>query len=344
MVNDPLHSTMVKLTRSAFAGKPFTVSEVNHPNPNEYGCEMIPLLAAYGAFQDWDGIFFYTFEPKISDWQEFVPDPFDLTLDPVKMVQLEAGALLFLRPDVRPALTVKQRSYSTRQINESLRLPEAERPYFTPGFPLSLPLRHGSRVKCLDCEPTPAFAAEDRQPIVSDTGELAWEVAGTSNGLVRIDTPRSQALVGFVKAAGQGTSQLSAEVKNDFCALTISSLDGLPLKRSATRREASGFERKKKNAMPIPPIATTVETPINPNSSPSLASEPVCSAWSAWRSTLREFPASAAAAETVKLGSRNRSNRPDPPSACGKPTYPATIEPNASTTSATAIGRGASCR
>ena len=64
MVNDPLHSTVVKLRRSAFAGKPFTVSEVNHPNPNEYSCEMIPFSAAYGAFQDWDGIFFYTFEPK----------------------------------------------------------------------------------------------------------------------------------------------------------------------------------------------------------------------------------------------------------------------------------------
>jgi hypothetical protein len=126
MVNDPLHSTVVKLTRSAFAGKPFTVSEVNHPNPNEYGCEMIPLLAAYGAFQDWDGIFLYTFEPKISSWQEFVTDPFDITLDPVKMIQMQAGALLFLRPDVRPAMKVVQRSYSTEQINESMRLPEAD--------------------------------------------------------------------------------------------------------------------------------------------------------------------------------------------------------------------------
>jgi hypothetical protein len=233
MVNDPLHSTVVKLTRSTLAGKPFTVSEVNHPNPNEYGCEMIPLLAAYGAFQDWDGIFFYTFEPKISDWHEYVTDPFDITLDPVKMIQMEAGALLFLR-DVRPAKKVAQRSYSAEQINESMRLPESERPYFTPGFPLSLPLLHGSRVKCLDCQPTARFRAEDRPPFVSDTGELEWHVSGASNGLVMIDTKRSQALVGFVKANGLGTSQLSAEVKNDFCAITVSSLDSKPLSRATT--------------------------------------------------------------------------------------------------------------
>lgn len=62
--NDPLHSAVVKLTRSAFAGKPFLVSEVNHPRPNEFLSEMIPILAAYSAFQDWDGVFFYSFEPS----------------------------------------------------------------------------------------------------------------------------------------------------------------------------------------------------------------------------------------------------------------------------------------
>jgi hypothetical protein len=234
MVNDPLHSTVVKLTRSAFAGKPFTVSEVNHPNPNEYACEMIPILAAYAAFQDWDGIFFYTFEPKISDWQTFVTDPFDITLDPVKMVQMQVGSLLFVRADVKPALKTELRSYSKAQINESMRLPESERPYFTPGFPLSLPLRHGSRVKCLDCEPTKRFNSIDQNPIVSDTGELEWHVSAEQGGLVKIDTKRTQALIGFVGANGKRTSQLSADVKNDFCAITVSSLDDRPLSRSET--------------------------------------------------------------------------------------------------------------
>ena len=49
-----------------------------------------------------------------------------------------------------------------------------------------------------------------------------------------IDTDRTQGLIGFVKANGRGTSQLSADVKNDFCAITVSSLDGQPLSRSAT--------------------------------------------------------------------------------------------------------------
>ena len=94
MVNHPLHSIEVKLTRSAMVGKPFTVSEVNEPFPSDYGAEMIPLLAAYGAFQDWDGIIFYSFEAKLSgSWEAVVRDHFDISQDPVKVAQMPAGAM-----------------------------------------------------------------------------------------------------------------------------------------------------------------------------------------------------------------------------------------------------------
>ncbi len=234
MVNQPLDSTVVKLTRTAFSGKPFTVSEVNHPNPNEYGAEMIPILAAYGAFQDWDGIFFYTFEPKLAGHrQPYLRDPFDISYDPVKMVQLAAGALIFMRPDVRPAREVVLRTYSTEQVNESIRLAESERPYFTPGFPLAIPLRHGSRVRCLDCEPTAGFAPVESNPVVSDTGELAWHVSKEHGGLVIIDTDRTQALVGFVRNHAKALRHLSADIRNDFCAITLSALDSKPIARSS---------------------------------------------------------------------------------------------------------------
>ena len=45
MVNDPQHSTIVQLSRTAVAGKPYTVSETNHPFPNDWASEGIPALA-----------------------------------------------------------------------------------------------------------------------------------------------------------------------------------------------------------------------------------------------------------------------------------------------------------
>lgn len=233
MVNDPLDSTIIKLSRSAFAGKPYTVSEVNHPNPNEYASEMIPILAAYGAFQDWDGIFFYTFEPKAEeDWEHYVVDNFDITLDPVKMIQMAVGALLFSRPDVKPHQETVTRSYDTEQINEAMRMPESARPYFTPGFAVSTSLRHGLRIESLHEKQTEPYAKEIDVPYISDTGELAWHVSKEKGGLVTIDTDRTQALVGFVKNNQLETRHLAAEVENNFCSITLSSLDSKPIARS----------------------------------------------------------------------------------------------------------------
>ncbi len=230
MVNRPDLSIAVKLARTAMSGKAFTVSEVNHPYPSEYGAEMIPTLASYAAFQDWDGIFFYTFEAKLlGKATAVIGDHFDITQDPVKIAQLPVGAMLFLRGDVAPAKTVVERSYSTEQINEAARMPRAEQPYFTPGFPKTLPLVHGSRVRCLDCAPVAAPPLPPANPILSDTGELSWQ-SGDKPGLLSIDTPRSQGLVGFIGKGSKATTHLSADIANEFGAITVSALDGKPLR------------------------------------------------------------------------------------------------------------------
>lgn len=229
MVKDPLHSTVVELSRSAVAGKPYTVSEVNHPFPAEYACEGIPILAAYGAFQDWDGIFWYTLaHTDPSDWQPRMTGHFDFRPDPVKMTQLAAGALVFLRPDVAAARRTVARSYTREQVQESLRLPRSERPYFTPGFPLSLPLQHASRIRSFGERQAGAFPPPASGAIVSDTGQLTWNGEA---GLVTVETERAQSLVGFV--GSKALRNLAAAVENRFCALTLAALDGAPLARSA---------------------------------------------------------------------------------------------------------------
>ena len=72
-------------------------------------------------------------------------DHFDISEDPVKVAQMPVGAMLFLRHDVATAKQTVERTYSTEQVNESMRLPSSELPYWTPGFPLAVPLEHGVR-------------------------------------------------------------------------------------------------------------------------------------------------------------------------------------------------------
>jgi hypothetical protein len=246
MVNDPLNSTVVQLSRSAVAGKPYTVSETNHPFPNEYACEGIGILAAYSAFHDWDGVFLYTFEHKNpGEWAPRMPSHFEIRPDPVKMMNIAAAAVMFLRSDVRPALENILRSYSMKQVRESIRRPYSERPYFTPGFNLSLPLRHTTRIAGFNAQSGqyPKVAVDN--PIVSDTGELRWYRSEKGKGLVTIETEKSQALIGFVKDNNKALKNISVTVENEFCSIIVTSMSPEPITHSqslllvATARSAN---------------------------------------------------------------------------------------------------------
>ncbi|MCY2995140.1 MAG: hypothetical protein NTY19_45860 [Planctomycetota bacterium] len=233
MVNEPLRSSVVQLSRSAMAGKPYTVSEVNHPFPAEFACEGIPILAAYAAFQDWDGIFWYTLahqDPVASS--PGMIGHFDLFSDPVKMSQLRAGALLFLRGDVSPARQTITRSYSREQVLESLRLSWSEAPYFTPGFDPAMPLTHAVRIQSLAGPPTTQFDRQASDPIRSDTGELTWHCREQKQGLVTMETARSQALIGHCQAVDLPTANLAVQLEQSFCAVTLQSLDGASIAES----------------------------------------------------------------------------------------------------------------
>jgi hypothetical protein len=118
------------------------------------------------------------------------------------------------------------RSYSREQVIESLRLPWSEQPYFTPGFPLALPLTHAVRITAFDGPPTGVFEqVTTTDSIESDTRELVWRSSGRGTGLVIVDTPRSQAIIGHVTKQGGKTKNLRAEIQTPFCALTLGALD-----------------------------------------------------------------------------------------------------------------------
>jgi hypothetical protein len=300
MVNDPLHSTVVQLSRTAFAGKPYTVSETNHPFPNEWAAEGIPIIAAYGSLQDWDAIIMYTFEPKRDPaWKPYVGDPFDISLDPVRMTEMTTGALTFLRGDVRAAKETVERTYSREQVIESRRLPRTEQPYFTPGFPLSLPLQHAVRIKSLD-GPRSLAIGTDAARIVSDTGELVWNIEDPKAGLVTVNSERTQALVGFVKANRPTLKNLSAQIDNNFAAIVLSSMDARPIAQAGKLLLTAG-SRVANTGMKWNDARTRLQ---NQGESPSLV-EPVSGAV-----TLRGLDGAASVTATPLDGSGHAIGEP----------------------------------
>jgi hypothetical protein len=185
-------------------------------------------LASYAAFHDWDGIYFYTLGHDVPGMQEpeMLRYSAEIWANPVAMTNLAAGALLFLRGDVRPARRTVFRSYSEEEVKESLRLPLEEKTFFTPGFSPAIPLQHTTRIQSFHRKAEPYPEVGDKSPLVSDTGEIVWAYDPPGKSLVSIDTDKSQALIGYVRDNPRVLKNLSAAVNNEFCSIALSSLDG----------------------------------------------------------------------------------------------------------------------
>ncbi len=80
--------------------KPFMITEFNFCYPNHYRAEGGPLIGAYCALQDYDGIFHFNLAhfPK----RNYISH-FDFALDPVALLAERIALLFFLRGDVIPA-------------------------------------------------------------------------------------------------------------------------------------------------------------------------------------------------------------------------------------------------
>ncbi len=90
--------TLPGLALQRVAGKPYICTEYSHPAPNEFAAEGFPLLCAYAALQDWDGIFAFAYSHRHDDWDKrYFPSFFDIDQHPVKMATLPASIAVFMR-------------------------------------------------------------------------------------------------------------------------------------------------------------------------------------------------------------------------------------------------------
>ena len=86
MTDEPEHATFKAMDGDRVAGKPFTVTEYNHPAPNDYQAECVPLLLAWAAQRDVDGVWLYTYS-HVSGPQalDSVKSFFDIRENPAKL-------------------------------------------------------------------------------------------------------------------------------------------------------------------------------------------------------------------------------------------------------------------
>ena len=196
-------SVLHRLMSARLEGTPYTVSEYNHPAPNTYSSEAIPLLAAYAAFQDWDGIYFYSYSHTNDYASRSINNFFDIIGHTPKMLMMPVAAHLLLRSDIDSA---RETAVSTRNREELTDyLVESEGglwrlPVLDESLSSTAPLIHQTVLRYGDdpeAATIPAIDAEiDRY--VSDTGELIWDRSDPERSFVTVRTPETKGFVGFV--------------------------------------------------------------------------------------------------------------------------------------------------
>ncbi len=96
MTDYPAEATLFRMAAERLAGKPFTVTEYNHPAPLDSQAECVPMIASFAAAQDWDGVWLYTYSHGTDDWdRDKLNSFFDVDSNPGKWGFMAGAAAMF---------------------------------------------------------------------------------------------------------------------------------------------------------------------------------------------------------------------------------------------------------
>jgi hypothetical protein len=215
--------TLGALSMARVAGIPHSVSEYNHPAPSDFQVEMMPLYAAWAARQDWDVIYTFAWDATGGDGpNNAYTNYFDMSLNPAKSAFFPMAARIFRSSIVPPAVNSMTLNLGPQPWKRVLAFSAA-----WPSTPLPL---SEHRVGVTD-KGQPGTIASTKAASVPFYRHLP----GTGGSIVAMESPSFLSAVGFVGGKTvpfQGGSAQFGRFGADFAALTVNTLDNLPLARS----------------------------------------------------------------------------------------------------------------
>jgi len=195
---------IASLAAQRVVGKPYTVSEYNHPYPIFYGAEGQPMLRAYGALQGWDGVFEYSYnnrqnaEPRENEYF------FSIVARTDVLAHFPACAAMYLRGDVKesdsllavnlPFEEYLPRLAGSREVGQGVTRASDGRMAAT----LGLVRKVGVDVTGKSGPPG-AFSNPTGGRFTSDTKELVWDCSSKDAACFTVDAPNVKLFTGFPK-------------------------------------------------------------------------------------------------------------------------------------------------
>ena len=244
MVTDKQTGTLTWFAQHRIAGMPLTISEYDHPAPSFFCAEMFPMLNSFAAFQDFDGIYHFTFDAPYDGGR--IDNFFSSAGHPLKQVFVPAGAVLFRMGAVKPGEHTVQLELPPSAVvgnmvktGDRISLHRSNMKYVweSAGASAGLAIQHpvNVNVKAKEfrlSEPVSATTG----PWESETGEIIWDNRDSVNAVYKINSPSAKAAIGYIggKRVELGNVTIAMDTtRYNWATITITALDGKPVGQSS---------------------------------------------------------------------------------------------------------------
>ncbi|HNR40666.1 MAG TPA: hypothetical protein PKL65_00410 [Bacteroidales bacterium] len=244
MVSDRKGGTLLSFDQHRVKGMPLTISEYDHPAPSFFCAEMFPMINSISAFQDFDGIYHFTFNQPFDEGR--INNFFSSAGHPLKQVFVPAGAVLFRMGAVQPGRqTISLNMPPGAVLGElvesggELRLhgSNMRSVWKKYGAHESLIALHRMDVNMEASNPgLSESVSEPAGPWESDTGEIIWDNNDSSNAVFKVKTPSARVAAGYIGGKAVELGSITVEMDAtpfNWATVTITSLDGKPLEVSS---------------------------------------------------------------------------------------------------------------
>jgi hypothetical protein len=232
MTDHPDEATLFGIAAQRLLGKPFTLSEYNHPAPLDAQAECVPMIASFAAAQDWDGIWLFDYSGSTNAWsRQTMSGFFDIDTNPAKWGFMRAGTTIFRDGGIAPLNSLTYFGL-TSSGHEAADL-------------ASLHLKHGSdmldaigvsREAMLTGQQVAAIGSPGgRRDSAGPGADIQWTVEN-GNGMYIVKSLGASVYVGHAERFAQSSGGNITIVAPQFVALTMTALGSdpsIPLDRQA---------------------------------------------------------------------------------------------------------------
>ena len=233
--------TLARLAHYRLRGMPYTVSEYNHPAPNDHAAELFPMVSAFAAHQDWDGVYQFCYGNRTENLTVGkISSYFSLAQHSAQLVFAPIAALVFRRGAVPPGPGPVRVGLPVEHMGKDLATawPGPRNWLPTDVLPLRAVLGNRYEVEFTDVGSEPVVpqlpSAPDGAAQIA-TSHIIWQASGDAPRFT-VTAPAVRCAVGWI--AGEDVELGDVRLKVDMPAGTwvcaaLASVDSRPIVESA---------------------------------------------------------------------------------------------------------------